>query len=337
MARSPHTIKNTKVNMKSVLITLTLTLIFGQSSAQWAVGDPKDADRVKQTTLAVVTAEKDEKLAKKLSKDPEELKAYEEGINFFNTTLKQIIESDWRSSKDIKFITESEAKKLDDSKDAAHSILRLVETSNYKMGDFYNAGPKSGFARPVDLHYHMSSTGKIGALSVTAPGSPNKPLVMAHLPSMGMTYASLRFMVQFMQHQLEDVNKGVTRYTKMRDAVDARSPSLNTKTLLVYDPMISKNLRKAIDDKSLEKDFPNKIKEVTLSELNEAVKANKQDQTYIIAIPSGAEMGGVTMHQYCVVDAADGRILFLTDKTIAGAVGQFHEYHFRLLSKAMKP
>jgi len=133
--------------------------------SSFSTSDRETALQVSKANLAVVLLEKEEKALKKLKNKPDKLKAYEESIDAFNSYLKQAVEREWSLSKEVKFISESEAELLKEKKDPNYFLLTKSEVTNYKMGAFGGV-PNRGLSHPQDMLYHLSSAGQPIALAI---------------------------------------------------------------------------------------------------------------------------------------------------------------------------
>jgi hypothetical protein len=330
-----------------VRIGLLLTCILGQNplKAQWAVSDKEDVEIVRSLPLAVVIMEPDQKVVDKLSKKkPDEAEGYKASIKDFNSYLKEVIESDWRYSKDVKFVTQAEAEEIGSKKDSRYAVLRMESMPNYKMGDFYpidrsmaNHNPSAAnmAMNPSARSYHFRAAEKFYILSLGSTIRGRGMIARANMPTLGMTYTSVKFMVQFIMHQLDDcVNKGISKYGEMKDGIESRHSLLQGKTLFMASDLIGKPLQKDIDSGTFSKLYSSTTEVGDLERLDDIVKDGNQQYCYLLAIPSGAQTAGAVLNQYVVVDAKDGRLIFLNEKTDARAPGQFTEYHLKAIDKA---
>lgn len=316
--------------------TLIAMMIFRSAFSQWTVDEKEKVSVVKNSTIAVVIKEYDQKVLNDLRKKPNEQSDYKEGIDLFNKSLKDVMEKDWRYSNGIVFVTEEEARKLKEMRTKGYCIMDLIELDNYKMGDFYSSKPNNPFNTLANRSYHLSHTGKLLALVIRSAENSKETLVSAHLPSLGFSYTSVKFMIQFIQHQMEYCEaNGITKYPQLKKLVSSRSSGGRNKTLLLYDPLIGKSIKKDIEGSGLKKVYPGSTEVIDVDKLNSIVSEKDARYMYILTVPSGAEDHGIVLHQNFVVDALDGSILFINDKTVPGSVGQFHEYHLKQLSKVI--
>ena len=231
-----------------ILLAFKVSITLAIAQPSFTVSEREGAAKVRTNVLAVVLAETEEKTIKKLSKKPEELSAYKSSIEEFNRFLKKAVENEWNISKEVKFISVDDANKLKDEKASGYSLLELTEVKNYKMGDFYSANPNHGFNASRDLAYHMSSSGEARALTIVNANAPNKEVVMSYLPSAGISQGVLTFMVLHLRNQITDgLDKGITSLSTLKKDIEKRQGALKSKTLLIFDPLISNGLQKTID------------------------------------------------------------------------------------------
>jgi len=318
---------------KFLLVTCYLLTVVAYSQPSFTVSDKADAKAIAKSILAVVVEERDEKVVKKLSKKPDELKTYDEGIVKFNMLLKEAIEKEWDFSKEVKFISKIEAEKLKQEKDPNHCLLFLTEVKNYKMGDFYSS-PRSGFNSARDLAYHMSSDGRSVALAITQASRPKDEIVVSYLPAVGISKGTMTFMVCNIENQLRDcIDKDVTKFGNLKDEIEKRRPGLQKKTLLIFDPLISNALKKTIDKNELPKYYNYKTEVVSFEKADEIIASKNPDYAYIWVIPAGAVSGSKILFNYFIIDAEDARPMFLTGQAVIGSNGDFHQFHLTKVNK----
>ncbi len=319
---------------KYFLIPLCILAIVSKAQPSFTVSDKEGARIIAKSILAVVAEEKDEKEVKKLSKKPEELKAYEQGIEKFNSFLKEVVQKEWDFSKEVKFISKAEAEKLKEAKNPDYCLLSLIDVKNYKMGDFYSPNPNHGFNSARDMAYHLRPDGRSVALAITRASRPKDEIVVSFLPAVGVSKGSITFMVCNVENQLRDcVDKDVTKLGNLKDEIEKKRPNLKKKTLLIFDPLISKALKKTIDKNELSKYYDYKSEVVSFERADEIIASKNPDYAYIWVIPAGAVSGSKILFNYFIVDAEDARPMFLTGQAVVGANGDFHQFHFMKVNK----
>ncbi|MCG8310273.1 MAG: hypothetical protein MI975_22960 [Cytophagales bacterium] len=326
--------------MKNSHFLIILTAVFLQcavADAQHFVSDKEDAIIVKNNTLMVVLMEKDEKAIKKLAKKPEELKAYEQSVDMFNDYLKKAIQNEWSYSKNVEYISQDEAEHLKRRKDPGYCLLETVELRNYKLGDFYSPDPSGGFNSPHDLAYHISQVDKTNALAIKWAASPKKEIACSYFPAIGISMTSVTFMIQHLRNQLEDaVAKDLTRVSRLKKYVKGRTGELANKTLLIPEPLLSKGLKKAIEKGTIDKFYDYQVEVVDVTRHEKYVLEKNGNYAYAWVIPARAQRRGKTLFNYFIIDAKDGRILYLTSKAVVGANGLFHQGQLLLVNNRIK-
>lgn len=206
---------------------------------QFVASSLAGAQTVKDNILAVVVETVDEKGLKKLKED--DIAAYKKELESFNQYLKEGIDKEWTFTGNVTYITKREADSLKQEKNAAYCILQVGEASNYKMGDSYSTNSSRGFNSPRDQAYHFSQAGNNSALTITWAAEPKKEIVTSYLPSTGLSLGAVTYMLQHLQHQLKNaLDHNVTKVSQLKKEVDKRTPQLQDKTLLLYDPLISR-------------------------------------------------------------------------------------------------
>jgi hypothetical protein len=312
----------------------------------------ESAQAIMKTTLAVVIKEKDEKTMRKLSKKLEDLKNYQESVDAMNEYLKAAVEKEWNISKEVKFITEAEAAELE-KKESPGYLLIVTEKSNYKIGDFYTAymsdymrsrNSTNTAERSMAEHnmrlsqsYFNSNAGKTLALAIVPAEKQSREEVYSYLPAVGISPGAFTYMVCHLKNQVLDGAKGVTGMGDVKDEIEKRQGRLKSKTLLIYDPLISKGLRKTLDGNKIKEDYPYAIEEVSLDRVEEVIANKDSKYAYIWVVPAAAvSQGGAEVFNYFIIDAADSRPLFLTGSAAMGASGKFHQMQLRDAAKKLK-
>jgi hypothetical protein len=319
------------------LIGVLLFAVTLNAQPSFTISDKEGALAIKKNILAVVLEEEDSKEVKKLTKKPDELKSYKQSIIKFNDLLKSVIQKEWSFSKEVKFITQSEAEKLKDEKARGYSLLYLNEVTNYKVGDFYSVNKNYGFNSARDLAYHMSFNGRSLALSIANTTKPKDEVVTSFLPAVGISQGSLTFMAANLQNQLADcLYRDITKLRDLKDDVEKRRPSLKEKTLLIFDPLISVPLQKVIDKKEISKFYDYKYEVVTFEKAEQIIASKDKSYAYVWVIPAGAVSNGRMLFNYFIIDAADSRPLYLTGKVVVGSNGDIHQYHLMNVNKKVE-
>ncbi|MBT1703720.1 hypothetical protein [Chryseosolibacter indicus] len=324
-----------KTLLAIIILFNCLTTLIAQPS--FTVSDKEDARKIKETVLAVVIKQTDEKTIKRLSKKPEDLKSYETSITSLNKFIKDAVSKEWHFSNEVRYITEEEAQKIKDEKNGDYSLLEVTEIKNYKVGDFYSPNANYGFNSARDLAYHMSSSGKSTALVITNGKNPNKEIVYSYLPAVGVSPGTVTFMILHLENQLNDcLTRDINSLSDLKKDIEKRKDALKTKTVIIFDPLISKGLQKTIDKKELEKHYKYKYSVVPFEKADELIASKNKDYAYIWAVPAGASNGGRELFNYYFIDGEDARILFMTGTAVVGANGDFHQAHFAMANKSLK-
>lgn len=128
----------------------------------------------------------------------------------------------------------------------------------------------------------------------------------------------------------------VTRISDLKKDIAQRQSALKSKTLLIFDPLISPGLQKTIDKKEIGKVYDFKYEVVSFEKADELIAAKNPDYAYIWVVPAGAINHGRILFNYFVIDAADGRPLYLTGKAVVGANGNFHQAHLLMINREIK-
>lgn len=321
-----------KLIIPFLLIALMPVMAIGQPS--FTASNKDAASLVASKKLAVVKREPSVKKLKHLEKKPDEKQAYEKSINEFNSLMQEVITKEWTYSKDIRFISPSEAEQLKDNKDENTCLLYLTEVSNYKIGDFYSANPQSGFNQPWDLAYHMSENGNTLALAIALASKPRHEVAVSYMPRVGMSRGAITFMVLNLQNQLRDcLEKNITSLGKFKDEIESKRPALKNKTLLIFDPLMSGGMQKAIKKDKMSKIYSYKYEVVPFEKADELIASKNSDYAYIWVLPAAASSNGKTLYYYYIIDAADSRALFFTTQAVVGANGEFDWVHLMKVNK----
>lgn len=328
-----------RLKNRAILLSLCLCFQFLIGSAQpsFTTSDSENALKLSKSILAVVVKEKEEKLLKRLIDKPDKLKAYEESIDGFNLYIKKAFEKEWNLSEELKFISETEAEKLKEAKDANHFLAEITEIKNYKIGDFYSPNPKMGdFNSPRYLAYHLTQSGKTIALSIAPASRPNRDLAIAYLPAAGVSLGATTFMVLNLKNQITDCINGINSLSDLKRDINKRELKLKEKTLLIFNPLISKALQKAIDKKEVSEFYPFPYEITSFEKADEIIVSKNSKYAYIWTIPAGASTGSKPLFNYFIIDAGDGRILYMTGVSVIGANGDFHPVQLRMAAKQLK-
>lgn len=313
-----------------LLVILIFTLFYAPVlKGQFIASGIEESQQVKTTILAVVEREKDEKRIKKLRKKPEELKVYEEGVVDFNRLLKKAVEQEWSFSKNVAFITKEEAEKIREEKDPQYCFLEAIEISNRGMSNY------SHIDKSYNNHWALGGIGMTLGLAVTWAKEPKTEIVASYLPNDALSLGALIFAVQNLQHQLKNaVDHGIKKISQLKKEVDARSHELQNKTLLLFDPLISKGLEKELSKNRLNKFYKYAYKKVNYDEVQKAIVSHNSDYAYTWVIPAGAEReGGTVLSNYLIVNAEDGKILYVTGRAVSGSHGTFHQAQLKMAEK----
>ncbi|MES2732579.1 MAG: hypothetical protein V4714_12550 [Bacteroidota bacterium] len=323
--------------MRKCLVLFVMSSLFYitplVAQPSFTTSDKAGAKAIKESILAVVLKEKDEKTLKKLSKKPEELRDYEASIEMFNAFMKQAVQKEWDFSREVQFVSSDEAKKLKEEKNGKYAIMETVIERNYKMNDFYSNNPKSRFNSPQAWAYHLSREGGSPALEITHAASPKKEIVRSYLPYLGVALGSLTFMVQNLENQLSDcLDKNITSLSALKEDIEKRESKLKTKKLMLLEPLISNGLQKTIQGREMAKYYSYSYEVVSEEKADAIITEKKADYAYIWIIPAGAEFQGIPIYNYFIIDAADGRPLFMMGRN-KSPDGKFHQAHLSNASK----
>ncbi|WKN40611.1 hypothetical protein [Tunicatimonas pelagia] len=305
--------------------------------AQFVPADKELAHKVKECKLAVVFLEEDEKMVQYFTKkEPEGLEKYQTVVSEFNTFLKEAIEEEWNISKKIEFVTSSQVEHLRSSKDPDYCILEVTKQKNYKMNDFYSSNPRYGFNSLSDWSYHRSFVGKSSMLKLSWAGNPKQEIALSYVPEVGIPRVGIRFMVQHLENQIVDcVDHEIAKVKALKKSVEVRGESIGQKTVLLYDYIIGKPLKKQIEKGKLEKFYQYPLEVVDSLKLENIVVNHRDGYAYPIIVPAGAENHGKELYNYFFVDSADGRILSMTGMS-GGENGAINIYHLYKLNKEAK-
>lgn len=324
--------------MIRLLITGIITLVAAiKVEAQFVPTEKELAEKVKECTLAVVPLQEDEKRVQYLTKKkPEELDGYRAEIEAFNTLLEESIKREWNISKNIEFITPSQAEKFQDNKDPNYCILEVAKMKNYKMGDFYSMNPHNGFNTSHDQSYHHSFVRKSSMLQLIWAGKPKTEIALSYVPEVSVPQIGINFMVQHLKNQIINcVENDISSIKDFKKIVKARNHELADKTLLLYDPMIGRDLAKQIDKGNLDKYYKGPLEVVDSSAVKEVVVNHKEGYAYPVIVPAGAEDHGRILYNYFFVDPKDASVLYMTGKS-GGQNGTINFTHIYMLSKASR-
>ncbi len=327
--------KHTKLQVLAVSL---FTFAFSVSAqAQFAATSKEDALSIKNTKLAVVVKGEDVKKLKRLASKPEELASYRKALSDANAWLEQAVRKEWDFSKEVSFISEAEAEKIKDSKDAGYSLLEITEVKNYKMGDFYMANKNTSFNTPQAQAYHFSASGNTPSFAIAHAASPNKEIAVAYMPALGLSLGSITSMLQHLENQLEDcVNFGVTSFSDQKKEIAKRAALLKGKTLLLCKDIMSESLEKSNETGDIKELYKYPYKVVSSAELDEYISKEDGNYAYAWVIPAGAVNQGTVLYNYFIMDAKDGRILYVTGKTQIRANGLIAEYHLKDVQSELK-
>ena len=326
--------------MKKILFLMFVGASFFKltpSIGQHVVADKEDAEKVKNNPLIVVLMGEDEKVVSKLTKNPENLKNYREGIEKYNAYLKDAVEREWKFSQEVVFILPGELEKVKAERNDRFCQLESAEVRNYKMGDFYSSSSNSGFNSSSDLAYHLSTTANTNGLAIKWAGSPKNDIVQTYFPAMGLSKGSMTLMIQNLQNQLEDaLINDITKISDWKKDAEKRTPELKDKTLLILEETMSNGLTKAIEKGDLGKYYGPKYEVVNFDQLEKYIIEKDDRYAYTWIIPAGAQSQGKTLYNYFIVDAKDGRFMYMTGMAVAGANGQFHHGQLMQVNKKLK-
>lgn len=305
--------------------------------AQFVPANKELAHKVKECKLAVVLLEEDEKTIQYLTKKkPEDLKKYRAVLSEFNTFLKEAVEKEWDISKEIEFTTSSQVEHLYSSKDPDYCILEVAKQKNYKMNDFYSSNPRQGFNSLADRSYHYSLVGKSSLLKLSWAGSPKREIASSYVPEVGIPRVGITFMVQHLENQIVDyTNHEIEKIKDLKKSVKVRGKSIGQKTVLLYDHIIGKPLKKQIEKGKLEKFYQYPLEIADSSRIENIVINHRDGYAYPIIVPAGAENHGKELYNYFFVDSTDGRILSMTGMS-GGENGAINNYHIYKLKKEAK-
>lgn len=317
---------------------LCLCFLFGsgfliKSIAQpsFTASDKETARKISQTTLSVVMKEAEEGDTKKL-KNPAELQEYLNSIKRLNELLRNSIEKEWNLSKTVEFVSEQEGGSIKKEKSAGHFLLEVRQVKNYKMGDFYGMPNTGSLQQSQSMLYHLSPSGKTYALSISPASRPGSELVVSYFPLAGLSPGSVTLMVRHLKNQITDGMKGITSLSDLKKDVDKRSVKLKSKTLLIFDPLISDGLSKVIKKGDLKEHYPYPYKVASFEEVDEAITKKDPNYAIIWVVPSGAVGQSGALYNYFILDVEDGRPLFMTGRGF-DIDGGFHQGHLRAAAR----
>ena len=252
--------------MKNYALLLLLAIGSNSAFAQMGYGKPEDIKEVQQKTLLVVLDAPKDKESKKLSKSKADLADYEKEIADYNTALREVFATEWKMSKDVKFVTEEEFEAIIDDKVKKTQYAYFENVVN--RSTVLNRDSGGGVDRIPRTYSHI--------LGLTDQGKPVYTMMYNTLhPNKG----DLVFIVQQFQNyfkmRLED--KGMK---EMMKELLASSPQLKNMTLLIDADLI--------DDKAAAKIaevYKYKYIITPKSEIDNAIVAHKPGIAYIRLIP----------------------------------------------------
>jgi hypothetical protein len=298
--------------------------------AQYAVSDREDVLLIRKTSLAVVLKEPNGKDLNRLAKKPEKLAAYKKLFEDYNAYLKEAVNNEWHLSKDVSFITEVEADVLRKTRNETVCLLETIEMLN--RGDLspsYVPIPQANssvprpnsqmrqriLARDAAIYDLDRDTG-VPATTISWAAKPGKALVTALVPEYTVSRGTMTFCVQQLINQLVDAEQHNITSQRERDAaIEARMPALRSKTLLLCEEVIDKDLLEDLKGGKISKaDYPYPFELVSYEKLNEAIVKKDARYAYAWVTPELVQNGNRQMYCRMIIDAKDGQLLFFSQK-----------------------
>nr|WKN39803.1 hypothetical protein K4G66_13995 [Tunicatimonas sp. TK19036] len=324
----------------SVIIVLLVAI---QAKAQFTPVDKELALQVSECILGVALVEEDNETIEYLAnKKPDELNKYRSEIAQFNKYLEEAIQREWNISKDVRILTSTQIKDIEERRDPTYCIMKMSKRADYIM----NVNPIAknpalknvpGYVGNYD-HRSSSYTMEDGtfALQLIWGGEPKKEIAFSYIPEIGLPRVGVNFMVQHLRNQIVDcIKQDIARIGDLKKAAKIRSKDISKKTALLYDQIIGKPLRKQIEKGKLDKYYQYPLEIVDSSKVENIAINHTQGFIYPMIIPAGAESGAKELYNYLFVDSADGRIVTLTGMS-GGENGAINTYHIYQLRKGAK-
>ncbi len=304
--------------MKTIVLILFL-LVSPKIFGQFGQGKPEDIQDIKKRTLILILEEEDEKIIKKLSKKPNELKFYKEEIKRLNADLAETASKFWTFTTTQLVKTRAEVESLKASKNKTHAVLAF---DRYQATDW--AGDFYGFNR------YVINSKLIGALflDLIEDFEDKKSVSVQNLPNLVPTKADLAAGLEMMQNYLNARSSGKKRKETM-DEVRENSSQLKSKILLLDKEDLKGKLKEA-DIKAI---YPFQYKIVDYAEIEKAILEKDAQYAFIQIVPLSI---GTLSFEHIVLDAATGKAMSQYLPIQVTMIGNSSNTAARIGEKALK-
>ncbi|MEA3496759.1 MAG: hypothetical protein U9R42_12100 [Bacteroidota bacterium] len=270
--------------MKITFLILISTLILFSSKAQIVTASASDLEELTKRKLIVIAEDYShdiDKLTKKIEKANSEkkkqkhknqLEKYESFVSSINTTLKKVIEDEWKLNESIEFMTYAEASKVIKGSKSQYSILQFdwYQQRDFKTKEFTHE-------LPTFFYFGADGTMKYKSYSFYIPSIDNI--------WNDFTYEELLVSIKLMQLNIkESINNDLKKYRfgKFTDKKHKYNCSkLNNYTLYIDNSLVPKRN----DYSVIKQKYDYKLAFKETKELNEIILNPTEGNALLILVP----------------------------------------------------
>ena len=320
--------------MKNKIYPILFILLFiycmgatGQVSNK-IYGKPEDFKLMAKRTLLVELMEENPKAIESLKKNPKkakQLKDYRAFITEYNSMIRMAVGKYWKFNEKIDYKTESEIKKIRESKSTEYVTLSYSELGDNTIEIEF----RSSLLIPVFLYNRIENEQRSPDYKIYFPSSfvrkSDKYLECDYKMALVCMQANLDWNIKN--------NKSLNFLDYAENRAETNCPELAKKTLLVEKAFLYKDM-KASEAKA---EYGKPLELVNTDSLNNTYLGNYKNRAVLFSIPYGMLKGNLgPMHSsaiaYCkvVVDCETNEILFIQK------VGMGKSYVFEMIKADFK-
>jgi hypothetical protein len=291
-----------------VLMLVNASSLMGQNF--YELTQEKAVD-FKGRVLLVSLLEENPKEVKKLRKDPERLKFYQNQIQGFNQAFKQAVSTHWTFNTQIEYLPESQVKAM--VKENRDKYCRIG--FGYEPSYFTEDDKKSGWSKEGDAFKYDSSiryTGCATRVSSISIGT-KYDWFEVYLPNEAISYGDLVYGVQQMQGTLKYVHLSKSHLSSQYLSEEsAKNAALLGKLTLLID---NREADPALSETLLKKLYPYPVRLVEYQTIEKAILEQSPEYAVLHLVPTITHYNeqGVThsTNAFIIATAQDGRVCMI--------------------------
>nr|WP_322625202.1 hypothetical protein [uncultured Flavobacterium sp.] len=299
--------------MKKYFVLVLFCIAGNTLFAQMGMGKPEDIKTVANRTMFVVLKSEEKETLEELKNKPDELKAYQQAIEEYNDGAREAFTKNWKFSKEIKYVYKASFDSLKQaSKKGTGTPFAYFAPEMHNL----RGGTKFGkAARQYSLMIGLSE--KLMPVFTTVIRDPN--------PTEGDITYTIQLALDYFDLRLKDKSR-----KDIVAEIDARTPAIKNKILIINKDMANEKLKKDIATI-----YKYEYELCSKDAIEKAIINHDARYAFVRSLPmQGAfNPGDVTYEQY-IVNAEDGSTMYGLGGDIKGEVSKSHiEKLAKVLSK----